>query len=307
MTEALDKLLAVSKTVPGEQVKSAENCQKLVLIVHNLINTQSKCLTKECSELMSEPKTHEAIKSCSPRQFIKSEKRNQLLLHSLLSFSNLSHCDLERVHMKKLERLCLAYETILSTRNLRLVTMPSLSKNLRLLKLTHNKALVNSVGYPSGGKYHTIQKLANKDLPELCTPSGDFCSTDDNIQIKRIVAARNLTENFKFSVKVVNNHAFFQTSDDKVNSILKNPSLQPKMWLRQPNPEDVSQFVDKIQSYQEEANKVRASLLSNWLTEEVNSWGDLVHRLKYLRSSDKGNIWPCQMCSQHGRLFNLIV
>ena len=79
------------------------------------------------------------------------------------------------------------------------------------------------------------------------------------------------------------------------------------MWLRQPNPEDVSQFVDKIQSYQEEANKVRASLLSNWLTEEVNSWGDLVHRLKYLRSSDKGNIWPCQMCSQHGRLFKLIV
>ena len=170
MSEALDRLLAVSKTIPSEQVKSPENCQKLVQIVHSLNNTQSKCLTKECLELMYELKTHEAIKSCSPLQFIKSEKRNRLLSHSLLSFSNLGHCDLEKVHMKKLEKLCLAYETILSTRNLKLVTMPSLSNNLRLLKLTHNKALVNSVGYPSGGKYHTIQKLANKDLPELCNP-----------------------------------------------------------------------------------------------------------------------------------------
>ena len=297
VTECLDKMLVLSEALYDRDVVSEENIVKINKIMDNIIRTQNKYLKKECLDLIKEQKSHENIKTSSTFKFITSGERNSVLLNALLSFVKMSSINLELAPVKKLSRLCLVYETVLSTRNLNVVTLPSLSNNLRLLKLTHNKALVNSVGYPSGGKYHTIQRLANKDLPRLMPPSGDFISTDDNMQIKRVVASRDLRENFKFNVKVVNNHAFFQTENDKHNKILQNPYLKPKNWLHDPTAEEVDMFEAVINSYQAEAKKVRMDLLSLWIEEEENSWGDLVHRLNFLRTSKAGNIWPCQLCS----------
>ena len=96
---------------------------------------------------------------------------------------NISDADISSVSDSKIEGLCVAYECILNTRNKKVLTWPAVGKNLRLLKQTHNKSLLNSVSYPSGGKYMTVQSLAQADFPVLQPPPGDFVSTDDNLQV----------------------------------------------------------------------------------------------------------------------------
>ena len=266
-----------------------------------LISTQNNSVKNECNAILKQENTHRTVKSgCSPMQFLNGVDRNKVLLQVLKSFSNVGNEDFQTISSSKSERICLAYETVLSARHLLIVTHPSLSKNMRMLKLTHNKALINSLGYPSGGKYETIRKLLNEDLPELMPPTGDFCSTDDNIQVKRVVSTRDLKENFKFSVKVVDNHTFFQNVSDKHSSILKNPDLQPQYWLHQPRTNEVEQFEQIINSYKKVAKKVRSDLLTTWIKQEESSHGDLVQRISYLRSTNNENIWPCARCSANG-------
>ena len=119
----------------------------------------------------------------SPSHFITSSSRNKVLVQALQSFSNLGDIELDSVPPKKLGRLSLCYETILNTRNMNVVTLPSLCKNMKLWKTTHHKDVLNEVGYPSGGKYDTVQTVAKQALPELNPPKGDFVSTDDNLQV----------------------------------------------------------------------------------------------------------------------------
>ena len=39
------------------------------------------------------------------------------------------------------------------------------------------------LGTQVGGKYDTVQTVAEQALPELNPPKGDFVSTDDNLQV----------------------------------------------------------------------------------------------------------------------------
>ena len=294
-------MLFLARDIGKETVKDPRNIVALKEIMDILIKTQDQALDNECAELIKVSKTPESIKACSAVKFILSSERNQIVIRALMSISKISQSCLTDVPIKKLEKICLAYETILSARKYHLVTLPSLSKNLLLLKLTHHKALVNSVGYPAGGKYDTVQKLANKSLPELMPPpTGDFVSTDDNIQIKRVVATRDLKANFKFNVKVVNNHAFFQTLSDRSSAILKNSNLQPKYWMHKPTTLEVDQFEKVIKTYEQLAKKVRSNLLKKWLDDEANTFGDLVQRLNILRYTNQNNTWPCQRCHNTG-------
>ena len=147
--------------------------------------------------------THSDIKSKSESLlFLKSSDRNPVLLQALLALSNFELLESEKGFSKKVESVCVAYESVIHSRNLNVVTIPTMAKNLRLLKETHNRGLLELVGYPSGGNYHTIQSLLNIVLPELKPPQNDFVSVDDNIQVKRVVASRNLQEDFKHVVKV---------------------------------------------------------------------------------------------------------
>ena len=184
ITSCLDEILKLSKMLEHKSVIEGSNCLKICVILNNLINTQGAQLSDECRTHIKSSKTHNEVKlEGSPSHFIKSSSRNKVLVQALQSFSNLSDIELDSVPPKKLERLSLCYETVLNTRNMNVVTLPSLCKNMKLWKTTHHKGVLNEVGYPSGGKYKTVQNVAKQALPELNPPKGDFVSTDDNLQV----------------------------------------------------------------------------------------------------------------------------
>ena len=132
--------------------------------------------------LFRSKKDHEAVKNLSnERLFLSSGDRNKVLLQILMNVGKI--VDLKSASDSKINSLCVSYESLLNTRDKKVVTMPALGRNFRILKQTHNKSLFNSIAYPAGGKYMTVQKLAISELPELFPPSGDFISTDDNLQV----------------------------------------------------------------------------------------------------------------------------
>ena len=185
ITSCLEEILKMSKLLKDKTVIENSNCEKICDILNNLINTQGAQLSTECCQHIKCIKTHTEVKfEGSPSQFIISPSRNKVLVQALLSFSNLGDLELDCVPPKKLGRLSLCYETILNTRHMKVVTMPSLCKNMKLWKTTHHKGILNEVGYPSGGKYQTVQSVAKQALPELQPPKGDFVSTDDNLQVR---------------------------------------------------------------------------------------------------------------------------
>ena len=165
-------------------IKSEHNLKNISDILCRLANTQTDSLIEECETIIKGKKDPYAVKEGSDEMnFLSSKERNPVLLRTLMSFCNVVSCDLTSLSEKKIEGLCLVYETILNTRNSKVITLPALAKNSRLLKQTHNKGIMNCVSLPSGGKYNTVRKLNNAVLPELCPPTGDFVSTDDNIQV----------------------------------------------------------------------------------------------------------------------------
>ena len=116
-----------------------------------------------------------------------------------------------------------------------------------------------------------------------------------------MVASRNLRENAKFSVKVVDNHTYFQNRDDESSTVLKHDENRPIHWMRTPTASDVSYFEEIIKEFEQSARKVRIKVAGDWLEEEKNSCGDLVTRLQFLRNSrEEGDIWPCYNCRSVG-------
>ena len=196
----LEKVSKLAETLVNKDIKQVENVKTLGKIMKILAATQSESLNKECKDIVAHKPTHVSIKCESdPVDFLKSKKRNLVLMETLEGFGN---SVLNSSGSKRLESLSVAYETILHARNLNVITLPSLAKNVRLLKCTHDKNLIKLVGYPGGGSYRTVHSLIQTELPELFPPSNDFISVDDNCQVKRVVASRNLHENYKHSVKV---------------------------------------------------------------------------------------------------------
>ena len=165
-------------------IKTDDNTEKLIDIISVLVKTQDINLGNECDVLVRTKCDHDTIKSFSDeRTFLSMEGRNKVVVATLMACCNISDADISSVSDSKIEGLCVAYECILNTRNKKVLTWPAVGKNLRLLKQTHNKSLLNSVSYPSGGKYMTVQSLAQADFPVLQPPPGDFVSTDDNLQV----------------------------------------------------------------------------------------------------------------------------
>ena len=124
-------------------------------------------------------------------------------------------------------------------------------------------------------------------------------------KVKRVVASRNLKENFKFSVKVNNSHVYFQTKSDKEKEVLTKQSNMPQNWLKSPTSEQVDIFTKNITKYEKEAKTVRKILVNDWAHEVVEeskkSVGPVV-KLSYLRSL-RENVWPCPQCSELGKLY----
>ena len=185
VTDILNQIESLVKHISYvTSIKSKENEAKIVTIMSGLAKTQTLSINEECEKLIGTKNDHNLVRNGSAEiTFLTSESRNKVLLGVLMSFCNVKNSDLSSVSDKKIEGLSNAYESILNCRNNKVITLPALSKNLRLLKQTHNKGLLSSVSYPSGGKYWTVQNLANLKLPELQPPSQDFVSTDDNIQV----------------------------------------------------------------------------------------------------------------------------
>ena len=134
-------------------------------------------------------KTHKKIKIESDNiDFLCNDNRcfpviNTLLGlsgHKLLSDKN----ELRKLPEKKIFNLSLAYESLMGLTNSNVITAPSLMRNLKLLKSTHSRNLISVCGFPTGGAYKLLQKLATGSLPELDPPKiGDFVSADDNLQV----------------------------------------------------------------------------------------------------------------------------
>ena len=183
LSETLNKMSLLVKIIQSETIiKNTEEESKLIQIISALLQTQDQFITDECDELFRSKKDHEAVKKLSSeRVFLSSDDRNKVLLHTLMALSKID--DLNRASDSKIKSLCVSYESLLNTRDKKVVTMPALGRNFRILKQTHSKTLFNSIAYPAGGKYWTVQKLAISELPELFPPSGDFVSTDDNLQV----------------------------------------------------------------------------------------------------------------------------
>ena len=100
----------------------------------------------------------------------------------------------------------------------------------------------------------------------------------------------------------MNNHAYFQSETDKSSEVLKNPENQPRNWMHKPLKEEVEKFEKIMVDFEKSAKKVRNDLLSTWIREEKNCWGDPVQRLNTLRtSSEEEDVWPCYNCSQLGK------
>ena len=95
----------------------------------------------------------------------------------------------------------------------------------------------------------------------------------------------------------MDNHAYFQNKSDISSSVLKQEDNRPCNWMRTPTASDVSEFEKIISGLEQTARKVRVKVLGDWLKEEMESSGDLVTRLQFLRNSrDEGDIWPCNNC-----------
>ena len=104
----------------------------------------------------------------------------------------------------------------------------------------------------------------------------------------------------------MNNHTFFQSSDDKHTEVLKDESNKPVNWLDKPTKEQVEEFEAKIEKYEQSAKKVRQDLVTLWIEEENNSFGDPVRRLNFLRKNGKTDVWPCYFCSSIGKSFCIL-
>ena len=53
----------------------------------------------------------------------------------------------------------------------------------------------------------------------------------------------------------MNNHTFFQSSDDKHTEVLKDESNKPVNWLDKPTKEQVEEFEAKIEKYEQSVKK----------------------------------------------------
>ena len=189
----LEKLTELVEVLVNKDVKQAENVKTLGKIMKILATTQSKSLNTECKDIVANKPSHVSIRSESdPVDFLKSKQRNLVLVETLEGFGN---SDINCSGSKRVESLSIAYETILHARNLNVITLPSLAKNVRLLKCTHDKNLINLVGYPAGGRYKTVHNLIKSELPELFPPTKDFISVDDNCQVRVQHAMCYITQN----------------------------------------------------------------------------------------------------------------
>ena len=172
------------KNLINVDIKAGENTEKLIDIISVLVKTQDNNLKEECDVLVKTKCDHDTIKRFSDeRTFLSMVGRNKVVLATLMACCNISNPDLSSVDDSKINGLCVAYECILNTRNKKVLTWPAVGKNLRLLKQTHNKSLLNSVSYASGGKYYSVLAIAQAEFPLLQPPAGDFVSTDDNLQV----------------------------------------------------------------------------------------------------------------------------
>ena len=266
----------------------------------------SSFLDSEIKHEMRTPKSHQNLKeNSSALQFLVSPDRSLVLLKTLMGFSKMEiDCDLKSLTDKKIYALCTAYEAILSARHSKVVTAPAAMRNVILLKTTHNRHLLESVGAPSGGQYSFLCSIINSSLPRLMPPCNDFVSCDDNLQVKRVVSSSKLKENFKHTVKVVDSHVYLQNEDDKTGHVLKDRNNQPRNWLKPPTEADINLFEVRIEDYQMKARKVRFNLLDQWLAEETtcNQEFDPIAKLIKLRRSmpDDHNIFPCLSCGGEG-------
>ena len=190
----LKQLEQLAEVLQNKKINQQENVKSLAKTMKILAATQSESLSSECQEIVHSKPTHERLKCESdPIEFLKSKKRNLVLVNTLTGFGN---SDLNSDSLKRLNSLSVAYETTLHSRNLNVITMPSLAKNVRLLKCTSDRNLLKLVGYPGGGSYDTVHELIRTDLPELFPPSNDFISADDNCQVGV------LAKTFEFDLKM---------------------------------------------------------------------------------------------------------
>ena len=164
---------------------------QMELIFVKLASILSKKFVSECTSESKIVKTHELLKSQSRNlDFLTHTRRNRTLLNALLGIAGQKTVggtnELEEMPRVKLESLCLTYESLMGLANSNLTTAPAVSRNLQLLKATHSKDLLRRCGFPTGGSYKLLQRLATGDLPELDPPgTGGFVSADDNIQVQK--------------------------------------------------------------------------------------------------------------------------
>ena len=286
---------------------SRRNSELVSIIMHRLAVSQSSVLDAEIQSELKTSNTPQTLKSeSSPLQFLSKPNKSAVLIKTLFGFAKLdAKTEFECMSYKKLYALCTAYEAILSIKNSSVTTAPAVMRNLMLYKTTHDRQLLETVGAPSGGKHSVLNKIMNTELPKLLPPANDFCSTDDNLQVKRVTSSSKLKENFKHTVKVVNSHVIFQNSGDKGSHILKNKDNQPKKWLKMPNKSDIDVFEKTIATYEREARKVRSVLAGGWLSEmmkELKEDKDPVAKLTRLRRSmpERHLLYPYQSCDGEG-------
>ena len=286
---------------------SSRNKQLLSTIMHKLASSLNGTLNQEIQTELKSHKTHQNLKNESVELvFLSKPSRSSVLIQTLIGFANLDlNFPLEKMTPKKLYALCTAYEAVLSLKHSLVTTAPAVMRNIQLYKSTHSRDLLESVGSPSGGKPTMLSSIMNGELPHLKPPNNDFCSCDDNLQVKRVVSSSKLKEDFKHSVKVVNSHVYFQNGDDKKSNVLTNEANQPKNWLKFPTKADVEEFERKVISYENEARKVRTDLTAGWLAEElrdVTEHRDPVTKLGWLRRSRPGEhiLYPCSSCGGEG-------
>ena len=166
-----------------------ESCDLMEQIFVKIAAILSKRFVRECTVESKSVITHQLLKSQSKNlDFLSHHGRDKAFINALLAMAGQNvmrgNNELEQMSKVKLESLCHAYESLMGLANSNLTTAPAVSRNLQLLKATHSKDLLRRCGFPTGGSYPVLQRLAVGDLPELNPPViGDFVSADDNIQV----------------------------------------------------------------------------------------------------------------------------
>ena len=77
--------------------------------------------------------------------------------------------------------------------------------------------------------------------------------------------------------------------------------------MHKPTPHEMDQFEAIVNNLELSAKKVRKKLIDQWIQEEIDTKGDTVARLQWLRTSTpEENIWPCH-CGNVGEELQIII